>query len=78
MALLTKYWRDTLERLFWTTFSAVTVAVLAAGPFDAIGWRDAALAAAGTTFVNWVTLVARDRLAVLPDVGTGVPGARVG
>lgn len=64
-------WKDTLERLLWTTVSAVTVAIVAAGPFDAVTWREAALAAAGTTFVNWLTIVARERLAVLPNPGAG-------
>jgi hypothetical protein len=62
----------TLERLFWTAVSAGG-ASLATGPLFGVSvWQSAGLAAASAA-VNFVTLVARKRLSILPDPGEGLP-----
>ena len=67
--------RDTIERLFWTVVAAF-LGALAAGPvlsveLDAL--EAAGVAALGAA-VNFLLLVARARLAVLPEPGDGLPG----
>lgn len=65
--------RDTLERLFWTVIAAMGGNVAAGAVFDVDVLQAAAMAgcAAG---VNFVLIVARKRLSVLPDPGEGLPG----
>lgn len=65
--------RDTLERLFWTLVSAF-VGALTVSDLIGISAVQAGLAAAATAGANFVLLVARARLAVLPDPGAGLPG----
>lgn len=66
-------YRDTAERLFWTVIAAALTNLSTVGVLDIAAWKGAALAAlnGGTTFV---LLVARSRLAVLPEPGEGLPG----
>jgi hypothetical protein len=68
--------RDTLERLFWTIVAAFVGNLLAGAVFD-VDVVMAAGMAAFTAGANFVLLVARARLAVLPDPGAGLPGLTV-
>lgn len=68
--------RDTIERLFWTLVAAFFGA-LASGAVFNVDVVMAAGMAAFTAAVNFVLLVARARLAVLPDPGKGLPGLAV-
>ena len=65
--------RDTLERLVWTVIAAVLTNLSSVALLDIAAWKGAALAGlnGGMTFV---LLVARSRLAVLPEPGEGLPG----
>ncbi len=65
-------YRDTLERLAWTTIAAV-LGVLAETQLDAGIWWVPLFAAA----VNWLTLLARKKVAALPNPGAGLPGLPV-
>lgn len=65
--------RDTLERLLWTVVSAFTGLMVVSGVLD-ISALDAAVGAAATAGLNFISLVARARLAVLPSPGEGLPG----
>lgn len=69
--------RDTLERLLWTVVSAFLGALSLAGAFDFDALEAAAIAAA-VAGINFITLVARARLSVLPDPGAGLPGLSTG
>lgn len=68
--------RDTIERLFWTIVAAFLGSLMAGAVFD-VDVVMAAGMAAFTAGVNFVLLVARARLAVLPDPGRGLPGLAV-
>jgi hypothetical protein len=63
--------RDTLERMFWTVVSAAGSSLIAAAVLDVDAGK-AAVVAGGTAAINFVTIVARARLAVLPDPGAGL------
>jgi hypothetical protein len=65
--------RDTLERLFWTLVAAFLGALGVSDLID-ISALQAALAAAASAGVNFLLLVARARLSVLPNPGDGLPG----
>jgi hypothetical protein len=65
--------RDTAERLFWTLVAAFLGALGVSDVLD-ISTVDAALAATAAAGVNFLLLIARARLAVLPDPGAGLPG----
>ena len=65
--------RDTAERLLWTVVAAFLGGLSVGGVLD-ISTTDAALAAAATAGVNFVLLIARQRLDVLPEPGDGLPG----
>lgn len=65
--------RDTAERLFWTLVAAFFGA-LAVGDVIDVSALDAAIAAAAGGGVNFLLLLARARLAVLPEPGEGLPG----
>ena len=65
--------RDTLERLFWTLLAAFLGALGVSDAID-ISAVQAGIAAAAAAGVNFLLLVARARLAVLPEPGAGLPG----
>lgn len=65
--------RDFAERLAWTLLAAFLGALSVGGLLD-ISTLDAAIAAAASAGVNFLLLVARARLAVLPEPGEGLPG----
>lgn len=65
--------RDTLERLVWTVVAASGGALLAGPIVGVSAWQGAALVGL-TAAINFVTIVGRARLAVLPDPGAGLPG----
>lgn len=67
--------KDLAERIVWTFISAAGGTATGAAVFslDLSVWEVAGLAGLGAV-VNLVTLVARDRLAVLPSPGGGLPG----
>ena len=65
--------RDTLERLFWTLCAAFLGALGVSDAID-ISAVQAGIAAAAAAGVNFLLLVARARLAVLPEPGAGLPG----
>jgi len=67
--------RDMSERLLWTVLAAFLGGLTVGGLVD-ISALDAALVAGATAGVNFLTIVARARLAVLPDPGAGLPGLR--
>lgn len=64
--------RDTAERLVWTVIAAAGGGLIA-GPILGVTTWQAAGTAALTAGVNFVTILARKRLAVLPDPGEGLP-----
>lgn len=67
--------RDTLERLFWTVIAAMGGALIAPEILSVnISTLEAAAIAGLSAAVNFVTLVAREKLAVVPDPGAGLPG----
>lgn len=68
---------DVLERLFWTLVAAFLGGLSVGGVLD-ISTFDAAVAAAATAGVNFVLLIARWRLSVLPEPGEGLPGLPTG
>lgn len=69
---------DLAERLVWTFVAAFTSALVspplaqAAGVELSVSTLDAAVLAGTSAVVNFLTLVARWRLSVLPDPGTGL------
>jgi len=65
--------RDTLERLWWTSVAAAIATPLGAEVFDIDVWKAAGVSAF-VAAVNFVSVIARARLAVLPDPGAGLPG----
>lgn len=65
--------RDVAERLFWTLVAAFLGALGVSDVLD-ISALDAALSATAAAGVNFLLLVARARLAVLPNPGEGLPG----
>jgi hypothetical protein len=65
--------KDTLERLWWTVVSAAGGGLLA-GPLLSLSVWQAAGVAGLAAAVNFITIVARKRLSVLPDPGAGLPG----
>lgn len=67
---------DLLERLLWTVLAAFLGGLTVGGLVD-ISAIDAAIVAGATAGVNFLTIVARARLAVLPDPGAGLPGLEV-
>jgi hypothetical protein len=69
--------RDTAERLWWTLVAAFLGALGVSDVLD-ISALDAALAATAAAGVNFLLLVARARLAVLPEPGEGLPGLPTG
>lgn len=69
--------KDTVERIVWT-FVAAALGSLGVNDLlslDLAVWQAAALAG-GAAVVNLLTLIARARLAVLPNPGDGIPGLR--
>lgn len=68
--------RDSAERLAWTLLAAF-LGGLSVGEALDISTMDAAVAATATAGVNFLLLVARARLAVLPEPGEGLPGLPV-
>jgi ABC-type Na+ efflux pump permease subunit len=65
--------KDTAERLVWTLLAAFLGALGVSGVTD-ITTLQAGLTAAASAGVNFLLLVARARLAVLPSPGEGLPG----
>ena len=61
-------WRDTAERLLWTAVAAFGSTATAAGTIG-ISVLQAGLLAAWTAVWTFLLLLARTRLAVLPDPG---------
>lgn len=68
--------RDTAERLFWTLVAAFLGALTVSDLLD-ISALQAAIAAAASAGANFLLLVARARLSVLPEPGEGLPGLPV-
>lgn len=67
--------RDTAERLLWTVIAAFGGGLIAGGiDLIHVSTLEAAGVAGLTAGVNFVLLVARKRLAALPDPGAGLPG----
>ena len=66
-------YRDTAERLFWTLLAAFLGALTVSDLLD-ISALQAAIAAAASAGANFLLLVARARLSVLPEPGEGLPG----
>lgn len=66
-------WKDTAERFLWTLVSAFLGALTVS---DAIGISalQAGLVAAASAGANFLTVLARTRLSVLPDPGAGFGG----
>lgn len=65
--------RDTLERLFWTVVAAALTNLGSVGLLGIEAWKAAALAGINGA-VTFVLVIARQRLAVLPNPGEGLPG----
>jgi len=65
--------RDVAERLVWTVAAAFLGGLAVGGAFD-LSTVEAGGLAAATAGVNFLLLVARARLAVLPEPGAGLPG----
>ena len=70
--------KDYAERLVWTVVADMVGALIAPEVFSVnITTLEAAGIAGLSAAVNFVTLLARQRLAVLPDPGAGLPGLPV-
>lgn len=69
--------RDCAERLVWTVLAAFLGALTVSDLLD-ISAVQAGIAAAAAAGVNFLLLVARARLSVLPDPGEGLPGLPAG
>lgn len=67
---------QTLERLVWTAVAAAGGGLLGGPLLGVAVWQAAGIAALAAV-VNFVTLVARERLSILPDPGDGLPGLEV-
>lgn len=67
--------KDLAERLLWTVLAAFAGGLTVGGLVD-LSTLDAAIVAGASAGVNFLTIVARARLAVLPDPGAGLPGLR--
>lgn len=65
--------RDTAERLVWTMLAAFLGALGVSDMID-ITAVQAGLTAAASAGVNFLLIVARWRLSVLPEPGEGLPG----
>ena len=65
--------RDMAERLVWTLIAAFLGALGVSDMID-ISAVQAGITAAASAGVNFILLVARARLAVLPEPGAGLPG----
>jgi len=63
----------TLERIFWTFVAAALTNVGGAVLLDLEVWKAAALSGVNAV-LTFVLLIARQRLAILPDPGDGLPG----
>lgn len=64
--------KDTLERLVWTMVAAFLGALGVSDLIDITAWQ-AGLAAAATAGANFILIIARYRLSVLPNPGDGLP-----
>jgi len=70
---------DMAERLFWTFVAAFTSALVspalaqAAGVDLSLSALEAAFVAGTSAVVNFFTVIARWRLSILPDPGSGLP-----
>lgn len=69
-------YRDTAERLFWTLLAAFLGALTVSDLLD-ISALQAAIAGTASAGANFLLLVARARLSVLPEPGEGLPGLPV-
>lgn len=69
-------YRDLAERLFWSVLVAALTNFGSVDFLDIAAWKAAALAGINAG-VTMLLLVARSRLAVLPDPGEGLPGLPV-
>lgn len=78
--------RDLIERVFWTAVSAALATIPAAQLSSAIFALDldaletvavAGLTAGLAAAANAILVIARARLAILPDPGAGLPGLPV-
>lgn len=65
--------KDTIERLFWTVVAAGGGSLIAGPLLGVSAWQAAGVAGLSAA-VNFVTILARKRLSVLPDPGEGLPG----
>ena len=65
--------KDTAERLFWTILAAFLGALGVSDAVD-ISAVQAGLVAAASAGVNFLLIIARYRLSVLPNPGEGLPG----
>lgn len=65
--------RDTIERLFWSIVAAALTNLGSVGVLGIEAWKGALLAAINGA-VTFLLVVARARLAALPDPGEGLPG----
>jgi hypothetical protein len=63
-------WRDFAERQLWTFVASAGANLVGVTFMEVAPWKGAALAGIAAV-VQSVTLVARTRLAVLPDPGKG-------
>lgn len=68
--------RDTIERTVWTFVAAALAALPSAAMLDVAAWKAAAVAGIAAV-VNFVLLLARYRLSILPNPGEGLPGLPV-
>jgi hypothetical protein len=64
-------WRDMLERLFWTSVTAVLGNVTGAALFEIAVWKAAALTGV-MALISGVLVIARYRLSVLPTPGSAI------
>lgn len=62
-----------VERLVWTVVAAF-LGALTVSDLIGISTLQSGISAAASAGVNFLLLVARDRLAILPDPGTGLLG----
>lgn len=69
-------WQQVAERIVWTAVQAAIGNVTVAAVFDVAFWK-MGLASAAAAALAAVSIVARRRLAILPDPGDGLPGAEV-
>ena len=67
---------QTLERLLWTAVAAGCAGLIGVPLMGLDVWQAAGLSALAAV-INYVSLIARYRLSVLPDPGDGLPGFEV-